>query len=85
MHLKISLFYVTQASQNNRIQRHSPAIVLQPTVTKKTTNTHVDDVGDISALQVVEDTSFVQIGKQGHVGTHLELRGVHWLAFVDVH
>ena len=49
------------------------------------TDTYVDDVGDVSALQVMEDTSFVQVGKQGHVGTHLEFRGVHWLTVVDVH
>ena len=59
----------------------------RPAPNKSTTeiDTHIDDVGDISALQVMENTSFVQVGQQGHVGTHLEFRGVHRLAVVDVH
>ena len=47
--------------------------------------TYVDNVGNISALQVVEETSFVQVRQQGHVDTHLKLRGVHRLALVDDH
>ena len=32
----------------------------------------------------MEETSLVEVGQEGHVGTHLEFRGVHGLTFVDV-
>ena len=46
--------------------------------------THIDDVSHVSGLQVVEDTSFVQVGQQRHVGTTFELGGIHGLTVVDV-
>ena len=48
-------------------------------------DTYVDTVGLVSGFQVVEDSSLVEVGEEGHVGTHLEFRGVHRLAVVDVH
>ena len=46
--------------------------------------TYIDDLGYVTGLQIMEDTSFVEVGKDGHVFTHLKLGGIHGLGIVDV-
>ena len=41
--------------------------------------THVDQTGDVTSPQVVQDGGLVQVGQVSHVGVLLELRGVHLL------
>ena len=47
-------------------------------------STYIDTVGLVSGFQVMKETSFIQVGQEGHVSTHLEFRGVHGLAIIDV-
>lgn len=47
--------------------------------------TDVDHPHAVSALQVEEDGSFVQMGQHGHVLNHVKLWRVHWLQVFFFH
>lgn len=48
-------------------------------------STNIDHPHAVSALQVEEDGSFVQMGQHGHVLNHVKLWRVHWLQVIFFH